>query len=103
MMFVTIPGDRTFFNMLLTSSPTCNQRLCRICNNIKYDLIYIITLSIYIMYHRYVFIPSYISHYERTNERTNEGNNIIIKHGVVIIRPNFAPVIERGLGNTKVF
>ena len=56
-----------------------------------------------IMYHRYVFIPSYISHYERTNERTNEGNNIIIKHGVVIIRPNFAPVIERGLGNTKVF
>ena len=43
-----------------------------------------------------------ISHYERTNERTNEGNNIIIKHGVVIIRLNFAPVIERGLGNTKV-
>ena len=42
-----------------------------------------------------------ISHYERTNERTNEGNNIIIKHGVVIIRPNFAPVIERGLGNNK--
>ena len=55
-----------------------------------------------IMYHRYVFI--YLRITLRKNERTNEGNNIIIiKHGVVIIRPNFAPVIERGLGNTKVF
>mgnify|MGYP004080517287 CR=1 FL=1 len=67
-MFVTIPGDRTFFNMLLTSSPTCNQRLCRICNNIKYDLIYIITLS----YHRYVFI------YLRITLRKNERMKVII-------------------------
>ena len=50
-----------------------------------------------------MYLYTFVSHYERTNERTNEGNNIIIKHGVVIIRPNFAPVIERGLGNTKVF
>ena len=48
-----------------------------------------------IMYHRYVFIYTFVSHYERTNERTNEGNNIIIKHGVVIIRPNFAPARNR--------
>ena len=51
-----------------------------------------------------MYLYTFVSHYERMNERMNEGNNIIIiKHGVVIIRPNFAPVIERGLGNTKVF
>ena len=42
-----------------------------------------------------MYLYTFVSHYERTNERTNEGNNIIIKHGVVIIRPNFAPARNR--------
>ena len=88
--------------MLMTSSPVINgyAEYVIILNMILFILLHYRI----IMYHRYVFIYlRNISHYERTNERTNEGNNIIIKHGVVIIRPNFAPVIERGLGNTKVF